>query len=124
MAMLTTARGMKCQFDAYPMPQVDELLDRLGTAPFFTMLDLTHGYSQSPFLQSARKMAFSTLYCMYQFVILLFGLFRATATLQPFMDDIIHRHTWVEHVYWVAMVLESPSQAGFQKKRVVGQREI
>lgn len=32
MVMLTTARGMKCQFDAYPMPQVDELIDRLGTA--------------------------------------------------------------------------------------------
>lgn len=31
------------KFDAYPMPRVDELLDRLGTARFFTTLDLTKG---------------------------------------------------------------------------------
>lgn len=29
---------------AYPMSQVDKLLDQLGTACFFTMLDLTKGY--------------------------------------------------------------------------------
>lgn len=32
------------QFDAYPMPRVDKLLDRLGTARFFMTLDLTKGY--------------------------------------------------------------------------------
>ncbi len=29
------------KFDAYPMPRVDELLDRLGTARFYSTLDLT-----------------------------------------------------------------------------------
>lgn len=32
------------KFDAYPMPQVDELIDRLGAALFFPTLDLTKGY--------------------------------------------------------------------------------
>ncbi len=36
------------KFDAYPMPRVDELLDRLGTARFYSTLDLTKGYWQSP----------------------------------------------------------------------------
>ncbi|XP_039463817.1 uncharacterized protein LOC120437327 [Oreochromis aureus] len=36
------------QFDAYPMPRVDELLDRLGTARCFTTLDLAKGYWQIP----------------------------------------------------------------------------
>lgn len=31
---------------------------------------------------------------------------------------------WVERVYWVAIVLESPRQAGLPKNRVVGQKEI
>lgn len=36
------------KFDAYPMPRVDELLDRLGTARFYLTLDLTKGYWQIP----------------------------------------------------------------------------
>uniref|UniRef100_A0A3P8QWH1 ribonuclease H n=2 Tax=Astatotilapia calliptera TaxID=8154 RepID=A0A3P8QWH1_ASTCA len=51
------------RFDAYPMPWVDELLDRLGTARFFTTLDLTKGYWQIPLSAEAReKTAFSTPY--------------------------------------------------------------
>ncbi len=38
------------KFDAYPMPRVDELLDRLGTARFYSTLDLTKGYWQIPLL--------------------------------------------------------------------------
>lgn len=49
------------RFDAYPMPRVDELLDRLGTACFFTTLDLTKGYWQIPLSpESKGKTAFST----------------------------------------------------------------
>lgn len=36
------------RFDAYPMPRVDEPLDELGTAHFFTTLDLISGYWQIP----------------------------------------------------------------------------
>ena len=34
--------------DPYPMSQVDELIDRLGTAAYITTLDLTRGYWQVP----------------------------------------------------------------------------
>ena len=32
------------QADAYPMPRIDELIDRLGQARYITTLDLTRGY--------------------------------------------------------------------------------
>ena len=32
------------QTDAYPMPRIDELIDRLGRAKYITTLDLTRGY--------------------------------------------------------------------------------
>ncbi len=32
------------EFDGYPMPRVDELLDRLGRARYISTLDLTKGY--------------------------------------------------------------------------------
>ena len=132
------------RFDAYPMPRVDELLDRLGTARFFTTLDLTKGYWQIPLSpESKEKTAFSTLYGLYQFVTLPFGLFGAPATFQRLMDRvlrphaayaaaylddvIIHSDSWAEHVRQVAAVLESLRQAGLTanpKKCAVGRREV
>ena len=55
-------------FDAYPMPRVDELLDRLGMARFFSRLDLTKGYWNIPLLpESKEKRAFSAPDGLYQF---------------------------------------------------------
>ena len=48
-------------FYAYPMLRVDELLDRLGTARFFSMLDLTKGYWLIPLSPGSKeKIAFSS----------------------------------------------------------------
>ena len=118
------------KFDAYPMPQVDELLDWLGTARFFSTLDLTKGYWQIRFSpESKEKSAFSTPYRLYQFNTLpLLWLFGAPATFQHLMDRvlppyaeyaaaylddvIIHSDTWHHHIQWVVAVLESLRRAG------------
>ncbi|KAL1248768.1 hypothetical protein QQF64_022086 [Cirrhinus molitorella] len=42
------------EFDGYPMPRVDELLDRLGRARYISTLDLTKGYWQVPLTKDAR----------------------------------------------------------------------
>ncbi len=47
--------------DAYPMPRVDELIDRLGKATYITTLDLARGYWQVPVSEKDRlKTAFIT----------------------------------------------------------------
>ena len=39
----------KCtQVDAYPMPRIDDLIDRLGNSRYISTLDLTKGYWQVP----------------------------------------------------------------------------
>ncbi len=82
------------KFDAYPMPWVDELLDRLGTARFYSTLDLTKGYWQSPLSPlSKEKSAFTTPFGLHQFITLPFGLFGAPATFQRLMDKILRLHT-------------------------------
>ncbi len=49
------------KFDSYPMPRVDELIDRLGRARFISTLDLTKGYWPVPLTEDAKpKTAFST----------------------------------------------------------------
>ena len=81
------------RFDAYPMPRVDELLDWLGTARFFSTLDLTKGYWQIPLSpESKEKRAFSALDGLYQFRTLPFGLFGAPAKFQRLMDRVLRPH--------------------------------
>ena len=47
--------------DAYPMPRIDNLIDRLGKAKFITTLDLTRGYWQMPVAaEDQHKIAFAT----------------------------------------------------------------
>ncbi len=82
------------KFDAYPMPRVDELLDRLGAARFYSTLDLTKGYWQIPLSPlSKEKTAFTTPFGLHQFVTLPFGLFGAPATFQRLMDKVLRPHS-------------------------------
>jgi hypothetical protein len=49
------------KFDAYPMPRINGLVDRLGMATYYTTLDCMKGYWQIPPSSAAReKTAFST----------------------------------------------------------------
>ena len=56
------------QIDVYPIPQVDEMLDRLGKAHFISTMDLTRGYWQVPVaMQDRHKTAFSSPFGFFQF---------------------------------------------------------
>ena len=62
------------EFDAYPMPRVDELIERLGPARYLTTLDLTRGYWQVPLTKTAQeKTAFVTPGGLYQYTVLPFS---------------------------------------------------
>ena len=69
------------QADAYPMPRIDDLIDRLGKAKYITTIDLTRGYWQVPVVEASRsKTAFTTLVGLFQFRVMPFGLHGAPAT--------------------------------------------
>ena len=40
--------------DAYPMPRLDELIDKVGRAEYISTLDLTRGYWQIPLAREDR----------------------------------------------------------------------
>ncbi|KAL5489194.1 hypothetical protein EMCRGX_G018260 [Ephydatia muelleri] len=76
--------------DAYPMPRIDDLIDRLGEARFISTLDLTRGYWQVTVAEEARhKTAFATPFGLYEFTVMPFGLQGAPATFQRLMDRIV-----------------------------------
>ena len=75
--------------DRYPLPRIDEMLEDLRGAKYFTKMDLRAGYWQIPLrLADREKTAFITEDGLYQFKRMPFGLTNAPATFQRLVDHL------------------------------------
>ena len=109
--------------DSFPLPRIEESLEALRGARYFSSLDLAHGYHQvvmDP--DSVSKTAFRVPFGLYEYNRMPFGLVNAPGTFQRIMelclgdlnlcelliylDDIlVYSKTWEDHVKQVNLVL-------------------
>ncbi|KAL5517048.1 hypothetical protein EMCRGX_G002515 [Ephydatia muelleri] len=128
------------QVEAYPMPRIDDIIDRLGKARFISTLDLTRGYWQMPVpTEDWAKTAFVTRKGLYQFKMMPFGLNGAPASFQrltdmlvkgceeyaaAYLDDIvIFSQTWKEHLGHLKSILKRIGKANLTVKEAKSSSE-
>ncbi|UYV61070.1 K02A2.6-like, partial [Cordylochernes scorpioides] len=81
--------------DVYPLPRIDDTLDCLRGARFYSSMDLQSGYWQIDVEESDReKTAFITPDGLYEFKVMPFGLCNAPATFERMIDNLLKGLKW------------------------------
>jgi transposase InsO family protein len=118
--------------DRYPLPLIDEILQRIGKAKFFTKLDIRQGFHRIRMHPDSEDLTtFRTRYGSFKYKVMPFGVTNGPATFQrfinttlseyldefaiAFVDDIlIYSETLEDHIEHVRKVLQRLRDAGLQ----------
>jgi len=113
--------------NVFPIPRVDDCIDRVGRSKYLTKIDLLKGYWCVPLTERGREIsAFVTPSGLYEYKVLPFGMKNAPATFQrmiqsviqdlpntqAYIDDLITgSDSWEEHLQAVEKLFQRLSEA-------------
>jgi hypothetical protein len=105
--------------DSFPIPNIQDILDRLGRARYFSALDCASGYYQVPVAEEDRvKTAFSTATSHFEFLKMPFGLKSAPSTFQRLMNRVFlgligtRCFVYLDDIVLFASALTTPQSKG------------
>ena len=77
----------------YPLPLIQETLDRLARAKYFTKLDIVAAFNKIRMAEGEEwKTVFRTRYGLFEFLVMNFGFCGAPSAFQNYINDILHEH--------------------------------
>ena len=118
--------------DNYPLPRIQEILDTLGGAKYFSKLDFQGGYYQVPIDESDKpKTAFVTRDQLWEYNVMPQGIKNGPPTFQRIINNVLGQLQWTcalsyiddiiiysksidDHIYHLEQVLSVLSHANFR----------
>lgn len=103
--------NLKTLKQKYPLPRIDDQIDRLSGCSVFTSLDLTSGYHQIPVEENSKRYtSFVTTEGQYEYNRMPFGLCNAPAVFQRLMNRILGQYRDIAAVYLDDVIIPSKTE--------------
>ena len=113
--------------DSFPIPRIDDCIDKVGNSKYVTKFDLLKGFWQVPLTDRTKEVsAFATPNGLYQYKVMPFGMKNSPATFQrlvnnvicgldgcdAYIDDIIiYSDSWSDHLQRIRQFFDRLSKA-------------